>query len=163
MIPKKHKLLIALLLTSCGGSPFAGDGDVPSSAGAAGSSSAGAAGSSSAGAAGSSSAGAAGSSSAGAAGSSSAGSSSAGSAGAAGSSAGAGDEPADCLNGWRGSSCDTCTPAPAEPGVSCAVTLDCYEAEHCGPSGCSPACDYAGGQTDHSVALAHAVYACRCP
>ena len=139
MIPKKHKLLIALLLTSCGGSPFAGDGDVPSSAGAAGSSSAGAAGSSSAG------------------------SSSAGSAGAAGSSAGAGGEPADCLNGWRGSSCDTCTPAPAEPGVSCAVTLDCYEAEHCGPSGCSPACDYAGGQTDHSVALAHAVYACRCP
>jgi hypothetical protein len=174
---------------SCG-APFSGVGDLGSNSGAAGAAGAGAGGSSSgaAGAAGAgaggSSSGAAGAAGAGAGGSSSgaagaagagAGGSSSGAAGAAGAGAGgsssgaagvAGDAGANaCLHGWQGSTCDTCTASPPPAtGRTCSAILACYEAQGCGPASCMPSCEYAPpGASDQVVAVARAVFLCRCP
>lgn len=65
---------------------------------------------------------------------------------------------AEALTGWRGSACDTCTPAPAPAaGRTCDLVLDCYERE-----GFAPGCEYAEPTGDEAVKLARAVFACRC-
>jgi len=85
------------------------------------------------------------------------------SAGAGGAAAGSGGGAAPLcqVEGWRGSSCDTCSAVPEAPGQSCGEILDCYTAHHCGP-GCSD-CEYQKPTSDQTVKVARAVYACRCP
>jgi hypothetical protein len=133
-------IVVCLVCVACGGAPFTGSGS--SAAGAAGAGAGGLAGVAGLGGQGGSCG-----SSAGAA----------GSAGAGGSST--------CLVGWRGTSCDVCSsePPPAT-GRTCSVILDCYQAQDCGPSSCTPDCEYGPpGASDHTVQIARQVLACLCP
>jgi len=70
---------------------------------------------------------------------------------------------ADCLVGWQGSSCDTCTGADApDAGASCAEVLDCFAANHCGPASCHYCEAPDAGVSDRAVELERQVFACKC-
>ncbi len=175
MIRAMPELLVVAMLFACGGAPFAGVGEGSSGAGAGGaaglagggSSGAGAGGAAGlAGAGGGGSSGASAGGAAGLAGAAGGGSSGAGAGGAAGlAGAAGGGGSGSCLESWRGSTCDACSSEPPPTsGRTCAVILDCYQAEACGPSSCTPDCEYgAPGASDHTVQVARAVFACLCP
>jgi len=82
--------------------------------------------------------------------------------GASGTANGGGGGGGSCLQGWRGSSCDTCSNSSA-PAVSqrCAQILDCYLANAVTPG--NEGCEYGAPTPDSTVAIARGVYDCRCP
>jgi hypothetical protein len=73
----------------------------------------------------------------------------------------------NCLVGWEGSNCDTCSNQTQGDLKACSIVLQCYEDNSCTPTTCGQP-DQACGQNTIGMGtgafpIATTVYNCRCP